>query len=112
MKLTGSHSVLAALVLQQLGVVRALPPVAGENGVNTERLAVHEGSQPDRRRDVPAVSLQFVERLVDDWPEIHRYAVEHRIALHSATATATCPSLRHKQVSAHVLRHYVNGWVM
>jgi integrase/recombinase XerD len=43
---------------------------------------------------------------------LSRDAVEHRIALHSATATATCPSLRHKQVSAHVLRHYVNGWVM
>jgi integrase/recombinase XerD len=36
---------------------------------------------------------------------LSRDAVEHRIALHSATATATCPSLRHKHVSAHVLRH-------
>ena len=36
---------------------------------------------------------------------LSRDAVEHRIALHSATATAICPSLRHKHVSAHVLRH-------
>jgi site-specific recombinase XerD len=36
---------------------------------------------------------------------LSRDATEHRIALHSTTATTTCPSLRHKQVSAHVLRH-------
>lgn len=36
---------------------------------------------------------------------LSRDAIEHRIALHAATATATCPSLGTKQVSAHVLRH-------
>jgi hypothetical protein len=37
MKLTGSHSVLAALVLQQLGVVRAYEIVRGETVTATER---------------------------------------------------------------------------
>jgi integrase/recombinase XerD len=36
---------------------------------------------------------------------LSRDAIEHRIALHTATATAACPSLRSNQVSAHVLRH-------
>ncbi len=36
---------------------------------------------------------------------LSRDAIEHRIALHNATATATCPTLRQKHVSAHVLRH-------
>ena len=34
-----------------------------------------------------------------------RDAVEHRIAVHTATATAACPSLNHKTVTAHTLRH-------
>jgi integrase/recombinase XerD len=36
---------------------------------------------------------------------LSRDAVEHRIAAHLATATATCPSLRPKKVTAHTLRH-------
>ena len=31
---------------------------------------------------------------------------------HTATATAACPSLGGKRVTPHVLRHYVDGWVM
>ena len=34
-----------------------------------------------------------------------RDAVEHRIAVHTATAAADCPSLNHKTVTAHTLRH-------
>ena len=34
-----------------------------------------------------------------------RDAVEHRIAVHTATAAAACPSLNHKTVTAHTLRH-------
>lgn len=36
---------------------------------------------------------------------LSRDAVERRIAIHSAAAAATCPSLKHKKVTAHVLRH-------
>jgi site-specific recombinase XerD len=31
---------------------------------------------------------------------------------HTALAAASCPSLRNKRVTPHVLRHYVDGWVM
>ena len=34
-----------------------------------------------------------------------RDAVEHRIAVHTATAAAACPGLNHKTVTAHTLRH-------
>jgi len=37
--------------------------------------------------------------------QLSRDAIEHRIALHTATATATCPTLADKTVTAHVLRH-------
>lgn len=36
---------------------------------------------------------------------LSRDAIEHRIALHVATAAATCPTLAKKNVTAHVLRH-------
>jgi integrase/recombinase XerD len=36
---------------------------------------------------------------------LSRDAVEHRLAVHTATATSTCPSLTTKNVSAHTLRH-------
>ncbi len=36
---------------------------------------------------------------------LSRDAVEHRISLYAAKAAATCPSLRHKTVTAHTLRH-------
>jgi integrase/recombinase XerD len=36
---------------------------------------------------------------------LSRDAIEHRIALHAAAATKTCPTLRKKNVTAHVLRH-------
>ncbi len=36
---------------------------------------------------------------------LSRDAVEHRIAVHVATATKTCPSIAAKTVTAHVLRH-------
>jgi site-specific recombinase XerD len=36
---------------------------------------------------------------------LSRDAVEHRVAAHVATATATCPSIATKTVTAHVLRH-------
>lgn len=36
---------------------------------------------------------------------LSRDAIERRIALHVATAAATCPTLAKKSVSAHVLRH-------
>ena len=39
-------------------------------------------------------------------------AVAARLALHTATAADACPSLTRKNVTAHVLRHYVDGWVM
>ena len=34
-----------------------------------------------------------------------RDAIEHRLALHAATAAKKCPSLKNKQISAHTLRH-------
>jgi integrase/recombinase XerD len=36
---------------------------------------------------------------------LSRDAIEHRIALHVATAAAPCPTLAKKNVTAHVLRH-------
>jgi site-specific recombinase XerD len=36
---------------------------------------------------------------------LSRDALEHRLAKYVASATGTCPSLRAKRVSAHVLRH-------
>jgi integrase/recombinase XerD len=36
---------------------------------------------------------------------LSRDAIEHRIALHTVAATAICPSLAKKNVTAHVLRH-------
>jgi integrase/recombinase XerD len=36
---------------------------------------------------------------------LSRDAVEHRIAIHTATAADTCPTLRDKHVTTHVLRH-------
>ncbi len=36
---------------------------------------------------------------------LSRDAIEHRIAIHAATAAQQCPSLREKRVTAHVLRH-------
>jgi site-specific recombinase XerD len=43
---------------------------------------------------------------------LSRDAIEHRLAKHVATATQQCPQLQTKQITAHVLRHYVDGWVM
>jgi integrase/recombinase XerD len=36
---------------------------------------------------------------------LSRDAIEHRLALHTATAAQRCPSLNQKKVTAHVLRH-------
>ena len=36
---------------------------------------------------------------------LSRDAIEHRLAVHVAAALTTCPSLKHKKVSAHTLRH-------
>jgi integrase len=41
-----------------------------------------------------------------------RSAVEHLLAKYTAAASQACPSLRSKNVTPHVLRHYVDGWVM
>ena len=37
--------------------------------------------------------------------QLSRDALEHRLALHLATATARCPSLADKNVTMHTLRH-------
>ena len=41
-----------------------------------------------------------------------RLRVRHLLEKHTATATASRPSLTDKPVSPHTLRHYVDGWVM
>jgi integrase/recombinase XerD len=43
---------------------------------------------------------------------LSRDAVEWMINKHTTTAADRCPSLHTKRVTAHVLRHYVDGWVM
>jgi len=43
---------------------------------------------------------------------LSRDALERRIAKYTATAARSCPALREKKVSPHVLRHYVDGRVM
>lgn len=40
-----------------------------------------------------------------DGHRLSRDAIEHRIARHAATAAAACPTLRDKNITAHVLRH-------
>ena len=63
---------------------------------------LHErGGQPDD----PVFATRQGRRLSRD-------AIEHRVQLHTTTATTTCPTLGTKTVTAHVLRHYVDGWVM
>jgi site-specific recombinase XerD len=43
---------------------------------------------------------------------LSRDAIEHRVALHAHTAERSCPTLASKKITAHTLRHYVNGWAM
>jgi integrase/recombinase XerD len=43
---------------------------------------------------------------------LSRDAVEHRLTKYAASATTACPSLLTKTITPHVLRHYVDGWVM
>jgi site-specific recombinase XerC len=43
---------------------------------------------------------------------LSRDAIEQRVSTHAATAARSCPSLNGKQLHPHVLRHYVDGWVM
>jgi len=43
---------------------------------------------------------------------LSRDAIERRISHYAALATQACPSLQKKTVTAHVLRHYVDAWVM
>jgi integrase/recombinase XerD len=41
-----------------------------------------------------------------------RDALARRLTKYTAAAATSCPSLRTKTISPHVLRHYVDGWVM
>jgi integrase/recombinase XerD len=41
-----------------------------------------------------------------------RAALERRLTKHATTAAAACPDLARKKITPHVLRHYVDGWVM
>jgi site-specific recombinase XerD len=41
-----------------------------------------------------------------------RDALERRLARHTDAARQRCPSLTGKKITPHVLRHYVDGWVM
>jgi integrase/recombinase XerD len=43
---------------------------------------------------------------------LSRDALERRLAKHAATAAKACPALTEKKISPHVMRHYVDGWVM
>ena len=44
--------------------------------------------------------------------QLSRDAIERRLAKHAEAAVRGCPTLRGKRITAHVLRHYVDGWVM
>jgi integrase/recombinase XerD len=44
--------------------------------------------------------------------QLSRDALERRLAKHAATAAERCPSLETKRITPHVLRHYVDSWVM
>ena len=55
--------------------------------------------------DEPLFPTRTGRRLSDD-------AVERRIAIYKALAAERCTSLRSKKLTPHVLRHYVDGWVM
>jgi integrase/recombinase XerD len=41
-----------------------------------------------------------------------RSAIWRLVAKHTTTARGLCPSLEGKNITPHVLRHYVDGWVM
>jgi site-specific recombinase XerD len=43
---------------------------------------------------------------------LSRDAVADRLHVHVSTAAEHCETLRGKRVHPHVLRHYVDGWVM
>ena len=60
-------------------------------------------------RPRPAGDPLFPSR---DGGPLTRDAIERRLAKHIATAQRKCPTLRTKRVTTHVLRHYVDGWVM
>ncbi len=79
---------------------RRTPLVAHTVGVLRTWLAERGGGDID-----PLFPTETGRRLSRD-------AVEHRIALYVARAATRCPSLRAKHVTAHTLRHYVDGWIM
>jgi len=57
------------------------------------------------RRDDPAFPTRTGRRLSRD-------AVERLVHKHAAAAAARCPTLRPEAMHPHILRHYVDGWVM
>ena len=44
--------------------------------------------------------------------QLSRDAIAARLNLHTRSAARTCPTIGDKKVTPHVLRHYVDGWVM
>jgi site-specific recombinase XerD len=79
---------------------RAVPLTAPARTVLAAWLAERAG-----RPDDPLFPTRTGRRLSSD-------AIEQRVSTHAATAAINCPSLRGKHLHPHVLRHYVDGWVM
>ena len=79
---------------------RAVPVITPVRPVLAAWLAERAG-QPDD----PVFPTRTGRRLSTD-------AIAQRLSTHAATAAITCPSLNAKHLHPHVLRHYVDGWVM
>jgi site-specific recombinase XerD len=43
---------------------------------------------------------------------LSRDGLQRRLTIYAAAAKQSCPTMHGKRISPHVLRHYVNGWVM
>ncbi len=64
-------------------------------------------------RENPAGPGSFVFTARGTTRKMSTDAVAERIKVHAAAAAAaTCPGIAAKNVTPHVLRHYVDGWVM
>jgi len=68
-------------------------------------VACHGKGRKDRITPLAAPTIAVFGHGSPNGPALRLTALEHRIAIHAANAAATCPTLRHKHLTAHVLRH-------
>ena len=62
-------------------------------------------------QDLGPATVAKIDRSEADWRRLLS-PQSFEITRHADTAAQICPSLASKKLSPHVLRHYVDGWVM